>query len=256
MRITAVTGHILSSPSAMAPAGVGGNLHLRNMDTLLVRVETDAGITGWGEGFGFTLVRHHPPRPDRPGGAGLHRRGRGDIAGLMRRLHRRFHNFGRNGPMTFALVGARHRAVGHRRQGGRQAAARAAGRGAAERVPAYASLLRYGDPALVGAQHRRGDRARLPPHQAARGRPRLHPRGPRRGAGRGAADARHQLRLGHGGAGDRFLPRGCRLEHPLGGGAGLAAGGFCRRSPRCAQAGGVRHRRRREARRRRPASAR
>ncbi|MFC7688482.1 hypothetical protein ACFQY5_01370 [Paeniroseomonas aquatica] len=55
MRITAVTGRILSTPFSYGnPAGRGGNLHLRAMDTLLVRVETDAGLTGWGEGFGFS----------------------------------------------------------------------------------------------------------------------------------------------------------------------------------------------------------
>jgi L-alanine-DL-glutamate epimerase-like enolase superfamily enzyme len=34
----------------------GGNLALKTMDTLLVKVETDQGIHGWGEGFGFTLA--------------------------------------------------------------------------------------------------------------------------------------------------------------------------------------------------------
>jgi L-alanine-DL-glutamate epimerase-like enolase superfamily enzyme len=106
MRITAVTGHVLSSAFRYGnPAGAGGNLHLRNMDTLLVRVDTDAGITGWGEGFGFTLAEttHHALThllaPACIGEAA------DDIAGLMRKLHRRFHNFGRNGPMTFALSG-------------------------------------------------------------------------------------------------------------------------------------------------------
>src|SRR4051812_6994197 len=53
MRITAVTSRILSSAFSYGnPAGPGGNLHLRAMDTLLVQVETDAGLTGHGEGFG------------------------------------------------------------------------------------------------------------------------------------------------------------------------------------------------------------
>ena len=60
MRITAVTGHVLSSaftygnPAGPHGASRGGNLHLRNMDTLLVRVETDAGITGWGRASAST----------------------------------------------------------------------------------------------------------------------------------------------------------------------------------------------------------
>jgi L-alanine-DL-glutamate epimerase-like enolase superfamily enzyme len=150
MRITAVTGHVLSSAFSYGnPAGAGGNLHLRNMDTLLVRVETEAGITGWGEGFGFTLVPTTAQALRElvaPACIGEDAR---DIAGVMRRLHRRFHNFGRNGAVTSALSGIDIALW--------DIAAKAAGRplhallGGArrDRVPAYASLLRYGDPALV-----------------------------------------------------------------------------------------------------------
>lgn len=150
MRITAVTGHVLSTPFRYGnPAGPGGNLHLRNMDTLLVRVETDAGIIGWGEGFGFTLVPVTAQALRElvaPACVGEDAR---DIAGLMRKLHRRLHNFGRNGAVTFALSGIDIALW--------DIAAKAAGKplhallGGArrERVPAYASLLRYGDATLV-----------------------------------------------------------------------------------------------------------
>lgn len=151
MRITAVTGHVLSSAFRYGnPAGPGGNLHLRNMDTLLVQVDTDAGITGWGEAFGFTLVgTTHHALTALLASACIGEEA-GDIAGLMRKLHRRFHNFGRNGPMTFALSGLdialwdiAGKAAGkplHALLGGAKRA----------RVPAYASLLRYGVPELVG----------------------------------------------------------------------------------------------------------
>ena len=64
MRITAVTGHVLSSAfRSLRQPGRGrvATCISASMDTLLVRVETDAGITGWGEGFGFTLAEttHH-----------------------------------------------------------------------------------------------------------------------------------------------------------------------------------------------------
>ena len=152
MRITAVTGILASTPFDYGnPAGPGGNLHLAAMDTLLVKVETDAGITGWGEGFGFTLTRTTQDALERllaPACIGQDPR---DNPALMAALTRRFHNFGRNGAMTFALSGLDIALW--------DIAAKAAGQplhamlGGARRrmVPAYASLLRYGDPALVRA---------------------------------------------------------------------------------------------------------
>ena len=157
MRITAVTGHVATTPFDHGdPAGPhgksgSGNLHLRAMDTLLVRVETDAGLVGWGEGFGFALCGTTKDALERlvaPACIGADAR---DIAGLMDALFRRFHNFGRNGAVTFALSGLdialwdlRGKAEGrplHALLGGKRRHA----------VPAYASLLRYGDPALVRA---------------------------------------------------------------------------------------------------------
>lgn len=150
MRISRITAHLLRSGLGYgAPGGVGGNLHLSGMDTLAVRVETDAGLTGWGEGFGFKLcaaTRAALETLVAPAALGMDA---ADIGGTMAALHRRLHNFGRNGPVTFALS-ALDIALW-------DIAARAAGqplhvllgRAGRARVPAYASLLRYGDPALV-----------------------------------------------------------------------------------------------------------
>lgn len=148
MRITRVSTHLHSTAFGYGAgaAGVGGNLHLRAMDTLLVRVETDAGLHGWGEGFGFTLAPVTRDAIDRLVGPACIGQDATDITALMRMLARRFHNFGRNGPVSFglsaidiALWDIRARAAGvplHALLGG-------AGRPA---VPAYASLLRYGRP--------------------------------------------------------------------------------------------------------------
>ena len=80
-----------------------GNLALKTMDTLLVKVETDQGVRGWGEGFGFTLVDTTRDAIDRliaPACIGQDAR---DIGALNRMLQKRFHNFGRNGPVTFGI---------------------------------------------------------------------------------------------------------------------------------------------------------
>jgi len=81
----------------------GGNLALKTMDTLLVKVETDQGVHGWGEGFGFTLVDTTRDAVDRliaPASIGQDAR---NIVALNRMLQKRFHNFGRNGPVTFGI---------------------------------------------------------------------------------------------------------------------------------------------------------
>jgi L-alanine-DL-glutamate epimerase-like enolase superfamily enzyme len=151
VRITGVATHLHRSAFGYGagPSASGGNLRLRDIETLLVRVETDDGLHGWGEGFGFSLAattRDAVERLVAPACLGQDAR---DIAGIGAMLARRFHNFGRNGPVGFAISAIdialwdiRARAAGlplHALLGG---AARA-------RVPAYASLLRYGNPADV-----------------------------------------------------------------------------------------------------------
>jgi L-alanine-DL-glutamate epimerase-like enolase superfamily enzyme len=145
MQITRLDSRIQRSAftyGAGTQAG-GGNLRLRSMDTLLVRLETEDGLQGWGEGFGFTLVettRDALHRLVAPACLGQDAR---DIPALMRLLHRRFHNFGRNGPVTFALsaIDIALWDLAAKRAG--QPLHRLLGSAARQRVPAYASLLRY-----------------------------------------------------------------------------------------------------------------
>lgn len=148
MKITAVSTilHRSDFTYGASAGGVGGNLHLSAMDTLLVKVETEAGLTGWGEGFGFNAAPTTQDAVDRLIGPACIGQDARDIAGLTRMLARRFHNFGRNGPVSFgisaidiALWDIAAQAQGkplHALLGG-------AGR---DSVPAYASLLRYGRP--------------------------------------------------------------------------------------------------------------
>jgi D-galactarolactone cycloisomerase len=147
MRITRVSTHHHRSGFTFGAraGGVGGNLRLEAMDTLLVRVETDAGLHGWGEGFGFTLVETTKNAVDRllaPACIGEDAR---DIGGLMRRLARRFHNFGRNGPVTFGLSAIDIALWDIRAKAAGVPLHRLLGEAARPAVPAYASLLRYGD---------------------------------------------------------------------------------------------------------------
>ena len=120
-----------------------------HMETLFVRVDTDAGITGWGEAFGFAasaLTREAVLRVVAPLCEG---REFTDVPSFMADLQRKLHAMGRHGPVSFALAGIdialwdiAGKAQGvpiHRLLGG----------ASRDRIPTYASLLRYGKPDLV-----------------------------------------------------------------------------------------------------------
>lgn len=130
------------------PTGFGGKVWT-TLDTLLVKVETDAGITGWGEAFGYNCIPATRAAIDSQIAPLAIGRDAGDIAGLSRSLQQQLHNFGRNGPVTFGLSGLdialwdiAGKTAGlplHRLLGG-------SGRPS---IPTYASLLRYTAPDVV-----------------------------------------------------------------------------------------------------------
>ena len=120
-----------------------------HMETLLVRVDTDAGLTGWGEAFGFAaspLTLETLTRVVTPLCVG---REISDVPSFMAELRRKLHAMGRHGPVSFALsgidialwdvLGKAERLPLHRLLGG----------ATRTRIPTYASLLRYGKPDLV-----------------------------------------------------------------------------------------------------------
>jgi D-galactarolactone cycloisomerase len=131
-------------PKPMRPLGPW-----THMETLFVRVETDAGLVGWGEGFGFAaspLTREAIMRVVAPLCVG---REFTDVPSFMADLRRKLHAMGRHGPVSFALAGidialwdlaGKMQSVPiHRLLGG----------ASRDRIPTYASLLRYGKPDLV-----------------------------------------------------------------------------------------------------------
>ncbi len=121
----------------------------RTLDYVLLRIDTDAGISGWGDAFGYGAAFATKAALDRIVVPRLIGEDARDIAGIAHRLQRGIHNLGRNGPTLFAIGGVdialwdiAGKAAGqpiHVLLGGRTA----------ETIPAYASLPKYQDPELV-----------------------------------------------------------------------------------------------------------
>ena len=151
MKITSVEPFHISVPYDYGgPLQKADSIPWRNMETLLVKVTTDAGVTGWGEGFGFTIcgtTGYAVTHAIAPLAVGRDPR---DIAALVNDIARKQHNCSRNGPVAFALSAldiALWDIAG--KLAGQPLYRLLGGAETVERMPAYASLLRYGKAELV-----------------------------------------------------------------------------------------------------------
>ena len=152
MKIVAVETWHTRIPFDMGAKPVSfGGVGWQFMNTLWVRVVTDQGLEGWGEGFGHACCPATRAVIDTQLAPMLIGQDARDIAGIRQRLTQTHHLFGRNGPHIYglsaidiALWDIAGKAAGlpvWRLLGGTPAA----------EMRAYASLLRYGSPDLVAA---------------------------------------------------------------------------------------------------------
>ena len=150
MEIVAVDSQIVSLPFDMGgpPARFAGK-PWTHLDILLVRVETDEGLVGWGEAFGHAGIHATRAALDTIVAPLVIGRSSGDIAALTRSVLHGVHLLGRNGPFVYAFAGIEIALwdIAGKRAG--QPLARLLGGGDRTEMDAYASLLAYGDPALV-----------------------------------------------------------------------------------------------------------
>ena len=103
MKITAIRTHYVRIPFDMgAPKQEFAGLRFPTMDHLLVEVETDAGITGWGEGFGHSIIPATKTALEAYVGPWFLGKDPTDINALHREAAQSFHIFGRNGPVVYA----------------------------------------------------------------------------------------------------------------------------------------------------------
>ncbi len=152
MKIIAVETHLIGVPFSMgaAPAEFVG-FSWSKMFSLFLRIVTDAGLEGWGEGFGHACCPATRSVMDTQLAPALLGQDARDITGLHRRIGHAFHLFGRNGPHLYAQS-AMDMALWD--IAGKQAGLplwRLLGATPPATFPAYASLLRYGAPGPIAA---------------------------------------------------------------------------------------------------------
>ena len=146
MRITSVESLVLTLPMVIdgATPMLGGRPRT-SIDMLLVRIDTDAGITGWGEAFGHRIFHATRAAIDTLLGPLCVGRDPRHVGTINEDLQRVLHGVGRTGPVIYGLSGID---IALWDIAGKDAGLplhRLLGGSARESLPAYASLLRYGD---------------------------------------------------------------------------------------------------------------
>lgn len=145
MKITRIEPMLIRTPMVLDDAVPhAGGAPKTDVHTVLVKVETDAGITGWGEAFsnaGWQSTMTAIAQLIAPRVLG---KDATQIAQIQADLHRGLYNTGRSGPTVFAISGldiALWDIAGKRAN---MPLYQLLGGSARTSLPAYASLLRYG----------------------------------------------------------------------------------------------------------------
>jgi len=104
MKIECIEIHLVRVPFDMgaAPTAFAG-MNWTSVDTLFVRVRTDEGIDGWGEGWGHVACPVTSTALASLVGPAFIRRDIDDRRGLMDEMAHRFHIHGRSGAVVYAL---------------------------------------------------------------------------------------------------------------------------------------------------------
>lgn len=152
MKITAVETTWTRIPFDMGgqPAQSGG-IGWQHMNTVWLRVITDQGLEGWGEAFGHASAATTMATLNAQLAPAILGQDARDIAGLRNRLGKAFHSFGRNGAHVFALSALDIALWDIAGKAAGLPLWRLLGATPVERLPAYASLLRYGEASMLAA---------------------------------------------------------------------------------------------------------
>jgi len=152
MLITAIESFVVALPFDMGgPKPLFAGQSWDHLEILVVKVETDDGLVGWGEAFGHAAIPTTKAALDSIVAPLLIGRDAGDINALSRAILHGTHLLGRNGSFVYAFSGveiALWDLLGKRTG---QPLWRLLGGSRTGDLPAYASLLWYGDDALVAS---------------------------------------------------------------------------------------------------------
>jgi L-alanine-DL-glutamate epimerase-like enolase superfamily enzyme len=150
MKITKVETIVMNLPMLLdGHVPMQGGQARTSVDMLLVRIDTDAGVSGWGEGFGHRIWPATRAAIDTLIGPMCVGRDATAINALIDDLQRNLHGVGRNGPAMYALSAIDIALWDIAGKVAQLPLYRLLGGSTRQDLPAYASLLRYGDPAAV-----------------------------------------------------------------------------------------------------------
>lgn len=121
----------------------------QDVHTVLVRVETDEGVTGWGEAFSNAGWYATCTAIEKIVAPRLIGKDPANIAQIQADLHRGLYNTGRSGPVPFAISGIDIALWDIAAKRAKLPLYKLLGGSARATLPAYASLLRYGDAKTV-----------------------------------------------------------------------------------------------------------
>src|SRR5688572_30043588 len=156
MLITDVYAHHIRIPYDAGVASFKqGASSIAAVDIVLVEVKTDAGLTGWGDAWGYVCPRTTATAIAEmiaPQARGLEVADAAGIFAVMERIQRNLHLFGRYGITMFAISGLDIALWDLAAKAQGAPLHHLLGAPKRSRIPAYASLLRIGDPALVAKE--------------------------------------------------------------------------------------------------------
>jgi L-alanine-DL-glutamate epimerase-like enolase superfamily enzyme len=133
---------------AGAPSGFGGRAWT-TLDYLLVRVVTDDGLVGWGEGFGYNAIPATRAALETMVAPLLIGEDESDIETIRIRLERALHLFGGSGPVRFALAAIDIALWDLRGKRSGRPVHELLGSGSQAGISAYASAMPLGDPEVI-----------------------------------------------------------------------------------------------------------
>jgi len=147
MKITKIETFVVNTPILIAGkiAPKASGVPRTSINTLLVRVDTDEGITGWGEGFGHRIYAATKAVIDTILGPMCVGRDATHITKLADDLQRSVSGSGRNGPAMYAVSAIDIALWDIAGKAAGLPLYRLLGGSPRKELPAYASLLRYGD---------------------------------------------------------------------------------------------------------------